>query len=223
MSDFDREAEREKLREQFAEDERKREATERMSELLLQGATMTNKHCDTCGDPIFRYDGQEFCPSCQGGQVAEQADQSADAGAAGQSDAAAAEQAAAAESQPVDQAAQSQSQSQSQSQPQSQSSTPAADQAGVAGESAPGQDGAGRPDERVAPVQRQSPSGSRAEDVRATSAPGDLDEAAGALNRTLTRLARQAEASDDLGRTREYLAAAEEAAEALAAVKRASR
>ncbi|MFC6975016.1 Sjogren's syndrome/scleroderma autoantigen 1 family protein [Halomicroarcula sp. GCM10025709] len=26
---------------------------------------MTNAHCSTCGDPVFRYDGQEFCPTCQ--------------------------------------------------------------------------------------------------------------------------------------------------------------
>lgn len=67
MSDFDREAEREQLREQFERDEAKREATERMSELLLKGATMTNRHCDTCGDPIFRHDGRAFCPTCHGG------------------------------------------------------------------------------------------------------------------------------------------------------------
>ncbi|RRJ32064.1 Sjogren's syndrome/scleroderma autoantigen 1 family protein [Halocatena pleomorpha] len=65
MSEFDEEAEREKLRKQFEEDKRKRESTERMSELLLQGATMTDTHCDSCGDPLFRYEGQEFCPTCQ--------------------------------------------------------------------------------------------------------------------------------------------------------------
>lgn len=65
MSEFDKEAEREKLRKQFEQDERKRESTQRMSELLLQGATMTDTHCDTCGDPLFRHEGQEFCPSCQ--------------------------------------------------------------------------------------------------------------------------------------------------------------
>ncbi|MDR5656113.1 Sjogren's syndrome/scleroderma autoantigen 1 family protein [Halodesulfurarchaeum sp. HSR-GB] len=62
---FDKEAERERLREKYEADQGDREATERMSELLLQGATMTNKHCDTCGSPIFRYQGQEFCPTCQ--------------------------------------------------------------------------------------------------------------------------------------------------------------
>lgn len=69
MSDFDKEAERRKLREKYEQDQQKRESTQRMSELLLQGATMTNRHCDNCGDPIFRYDGQEFCPSCQNAQV----------------------------------------------------------------------------------------------------------------------------------------------------------
>ncbi|NHN60677.1 MULTISPECIES: Sjogren's syndrome/scleroderma autoantigen 1 family protein [Halorussus] len=64
-SGFDKEAEREKLREKYEQDQKDRENTRRMSELLLQGATMTGKHCDRCGDPIFRYDGQEFCPTCQ--------------------------------------------------------------------------------------------------------------------------------------------------------------
>jgi len=65
MSDFDKEAERERLREKYEQDQKKREASERMSDLLLKGATMTNAHCNNCGDPIFRYDGDEFCPTCQ--------------------------------------------------------------------------------------------------------------------------------------------------------------
>jgi uncharacterized Zn finger protein (UPF0148 family) len=65
MSDFDKEAEREKLREKYGQQEENRKATEQMSELLLKGATMTNAHCTDCGDPVFRYDGQEFCPTCQ--------------------------------------------------------------------------------------------------------------------------------------------------------------
>ena len=63
--DFDREAERERLREKYERDKAKREATEQMSELLLQGATMTNRHCPECHSPVFRYDGREFCPTCQ--------------------------------------------------------------------------------------------------------------------------------------------------------------
>jgi uncharacterized Zn finger protein (UPF0148 family) len=64
--DFDKEAERERLREKYDSEADDREVTERMSQLLLQGATMTNQHCETCGSPIFRYQGQEFCPTCQG-------------------------------------------------------------------------------------------------------------------------------------------------------------
>ena len=55
--EFDKEAEREKLRRQLEREEEAREATEHMSDLLLKGATMTNKHCGECGDPIFRYQG----------------------------------------------------------------------------------------------------------------------------------------------------------------------
>ncbi|MWV41842.1 Sjogren's syndrome/scleroderma autoantigen 1 family protein [Natrialba sp. INN-245] len=66
MSDFDKEAEREKLREKYERDKKEREATQRMSDLLLKGATMTNSHCGTCGDPLFQQNGTTFCPSCHG-------------------------------------------------------------------------------------------------------------------------------------------------------------
>ncbi|SFS35585.1 Sjogren's syndrome/scleroderma autoantigen 1 family protein [Halostagnicola kamekurae] len=66
MSDFDKEAEREKLREKYEQDKREREATQRMSDLLLKGARMTNTHCNTCGDPLFQQNGTTFCPSCHG-------------------------------------------------------------------------------------------------------------------------------------------------------------
>ncbi|MFC6767638.1 Sjogren's syndrome/scleroderma autoantigen 1 family protein, partial [Natrinema soli] len=66
MSDFDKEAEREKLREKYERDKAEREATQRMSDLLLKGATMTNAHCGTCGDPLFQHEGTTFCPSCHG-------------------------------------------------------------------------------------------------------------------------------------------------------------
>ena len=65
VSDFDEEAERERLREKYEKDAERRAETQQMSELLLKGATMTNAHCETCGSPIFRYEGQEFCPTCQ--------------------------------------------------------------------------------------------------------------------------------------------------------------
>ena len=81
MSDFDKEAERQRLREKYEKDAERREETQRMSELLLQGATMTNKHCNQCGTPIFRYQGTEFCPNCQHAQ-ANAAAETADAAAA---------------------------------------------------------------------------------------------------------------------------------------------
>ncbi len=64
MSEFDKEEEREKLREQLAGEEERRQETQEMSELLLNGATMLNVHCDRCASPIFRHEGEEFCPSC---------------------------------------------------------------------------------------------------------------------------------------------------------------
>jgi len=65
-SGIDKEALREELREKYERDEREREATQRMSDLLLKGATMTNAHCGTCGDPLFQQQGTTFCPSCHG-------------------------------------------------------------------------------------------------------------------------------------------------------------
>lgn len=79
MSEFDKEAEREKLREKYADEQADREATEHMSELLLQGATMTNKHCNACGDPLFRQNGQEFCPTCGGAADEDVAERTAEA------------------------------------------------------------------------------------------------------------------------------------------------
>lgn len=64
MSEFDKEAEREKLRKQFEHEEERRQTTQEMSELLLKGATMLNIHCADCASPIFRHEGQEFCPTC---------------------------------------------------------------------------------------------------------------------------------------------------------------
>lgn len=77
--EFDKEAEREKLREKLEKDQEKRQETQRMSELLLQGATMTNEHCENCGDPLFRDGGERFCPTCGGadGTAQEQVQQQA--------------------------------------------------------------------------------------------------------------------------------------------------
>ncbi|MFB6205304.1 MAG: Sjogren's syndrome/scleroderma autoantigen 1 family protein [Haloglomus sp.] len=105
--DFDREAERRKLEEKYGDEQDDRERTQQLSELLLKGATMTDIHCPECGDPIFRHEGRQFCPSCQR-EVATDESQQATAGqaaaenpldeAAGAGDAAGADDSDAAES-----------------------------------------------------------------------------------------------------------------------------
>jgi len=214
MSDFDKEAEREKLRKKFADDEEKRADTQRMSELLLKGATMTNKHCDRCGDPLFRYNGQTFCSTCQ-----------AEAGAAAD-----AEAGAAAEGQPAADAGDAPQSTD----PQGGSPDP---QAGDATEPRVDRSAAARPEQ--SPESRAE----RTRNVRADrtgtgrtgrppavggepggsvggepAAAGSLSEARQSLRRTVTRFARAAEGTDDPRRARELLAAAREAAETLAAL-----
>ena len=183
MSGFDEEAERERLREKYERDQEKRASTQRMSELLLKGATMTNSHCDACGDPIFRHDGQEFCPTCQaaGGETGER---DADAGAETAASDAASE-GGDAETTPAD----------------------AADHPAHAGvvDEAPTITSDGRIRDR----------GSEP----TASADRSLDEARASLSRTLLRYARAAEETDDPRRATEYLSAAREAAETLAALE----
>jgi len=234
---FDKEAEREKLREKYGKDQQDRESTQRMSELLLQGATMTGKHCNDCGDPVFRYDGREFCPTCQhegrqaqtGGEGGAGTDAGTDRGDA------------------------------------DARSTEGAETAGRS-DDAGGGDGdeprveindvrvadrhADRSELRSPPSQRDQADGSRAADrgqsgrahahshdasdrsagesprdaASARSAsPGSIDDARASLVRTLNDLARRAEAADDVARTRDLLGASREAAEALAALDRTNR
>lgn len=213
MSEFDKEAERKKLREQFADDEDDRATTERMSELLLQGATMTNRHCDDCGDPVFRYDDQEFCPSCQHpvAQAGEATDQRADSHESGPTERAEPEPAPPEESRDgADDRPQP-----SVRRTDDGATSPTTDEA--PGGSRPAAAG-DEPGARSAQTPRGPGSGPAGGDDH----PG-LGPARAALERTVTRLAREAEQTDDPGRTRERLAAAREAAEALAALKRASR
>jgi uncharacterized Zn finger protein (UPF0148 family) len=229
MSDFDREAEREKLREKYERDEQKREHSERMSELLLKGATMTNVHCDDCGDPIFRYDGQEFCPTCQRevgtgappeaadapGQdpdipdesgsdpTVDAADRAPDAGSDVVADGVVADAGAEPASTP---------------EPSATAGDERPDPDGTA-EGAAG--GSGRADAgRDAAAGQSARSGSPAEQ-RPGSRPGDGDlaEARAALVRTLADAARRAEATTDPRTRRDPLAAAREAAEALSALR----
>lgn len=240
--EFDREAEREKLREKYEQDKERREATERMSDLLLKGATMTNRHCGTCGSPIFRHEGQAFCPTCQeavtesdqtGEQVQEQGQQA----------------------RPQDQRAQEQGRRDAGPQRVGSDTTTASDDerrgsAGMdemANRDTPTVDGDPDSDVRSAAASgpdrtRGASSSSGTPDASESAAhPGtgdmtpqdrpsagvvddaDLATVQASLTRTLAELARQAEVTDDPGRKRDYLVAAKEAAETLRAVRQARR
>jgi len=223
MSEFDKEAEREKLREKYERDKQNREATERMSDLLLKGATMTNSHCGTCGDPIFRHEGQQFCPTCQevvsesdGEQSQEQAPDVSDSGpetegmggaepdAATDADDAPASVGSDASAEPT---------SVSDSQPPVPSENELPDTARTHEETTV-------PDTTTPPATDVA----RQQQDRTGDADGEsLASARASLSRTVTRPAQQAEASDDLERARAYLAATEEAADALAAGKPADK
>lgn len=210
MSDFDEEAERERLREQFEKDRKKREATEQMSELLLQGATMTDSHCETCGDPIFRYDGQEFCPTCQ--QAANE-DADGETAAADETPAAEAPSAAPAESSANESA---ESSGQAVESPGTEPTEPT-DQA----ERTEPSGRAERPSTGAQREQRVDVPGVEPGQQQPTTADaGDLHDARNSLVATLSSFARQAEATDDPRRARDALEAAREAAEALAALDR---
>jgi len=251
--DFDKEAEREKLRKQFERDEKRREATRKMSDLLLKGATMTNKHCNECGSPIFRYEGQEFCPNCQTaiagegetegkakaerkgdaggrgkGETEDQTPGAADAnGVAPETEGTAPEESVAGgetEPEPVPESDPDQPSQLDQSprtdQPTGSEPTPDPARAGgadlghptVRPEESPAQRGVDRRGE--SPTEAETPT-----DASPTDA-GDLREAHAALRQTLTRFATRAAETDDPRQAREYLIAAREAAEALAALRR---
>jgi len=205
--DASREAERERLREKYEKERAEREVTQQMSELLLRGATMTNKHCETCSNPIFRYEGEEFCPVCSGQVEDPQGDATgggADADATGadaagtttvQGDADAAEEAA--------------------------DDSPQSPDAGTASAVATAAGAGGRDRTETPPTPGTADAGGASGGT--ADAPADLTEARDSLVRTLTDCARQAEAAGDVRRRRDLLAAAREAAEALAALDRASR
>ena len=219
MSDFDKEAEREKLRKKYADDEDKRANTKRMSELLLKGATMTNQHCDTCGDPLFSHNGQTFCPTCQAG-----AQQAADDGTAQQP-------AADDDTQPT---AAGDAQSTAQQSPTSQPSAQQPPTEQSTSQSSTPQQSTPQP----SPTDRhpESPvTNGRATDASpaATDAPtsqgstvdngaapaADLTTARQSLVGTVTRFSQRAAKADDPRRAKELLAAAREAAETLHALE----
>jgi uncharacterized Zn finger protein (UPF0148 family) len=298
-SEFDKEAEREKLREKYGDEDEDRENTRRMSELLLQGATMTGKHCDNCSDPIFRHDGQEFCPSCQyeaqakaQGQNTGGNDQSRDTGTATQSEVAANQSPGATQTPNADQSPEVVQSPDADQSPEATQSPETDDEprveindVRVADQHAdqsnlrrpPSQAnserrqtddsdhqirGPAKSDSERGPDARERTAHDRAQahdhtqaqnrtqardrvrahdhqhsnqhaanqhaadqhaaDQHATDA-GDLGIAREALVRKLTDLARRAETTDDVTRSRELLSATREAAEALAALDRANR
>ncbi|MCG1004497.1 MULTISPECIES: Sjogren's syndrome/scleroderma autoantigen 1 family protein [Halobacterium] len=203
---FDEEAVREELREKYDDDDRGE--TERMSELLLQGATMTNKHCDRCGNPIFRYEGQSFCPNCQqSGGEQQAASQPADTRAQAEAQPAEGQQSAdrqSADGQPADQ--QSAGRQPSRSVERQQSAQPTREQP-------PAQPAT--PEQSPADSQ-QPPAGTE------PASPTQSGEGADALDASIAALARRAAGADDPRRAREFLEAAREGAEALDALRRNS-
>jgi uncharacterized Zn finger protein (UPF0148 family) len=221
MSDFDKEAEREKLRKQFEEDKKKRESTERMSELLLQGATMTNRHCDTCGDPIFRYEGQKFCPTCQ----VEIADEETAQTTAEQQQQRQQQQTQPSQSSPdANAASTTESETTSieidaeDSEANTQNATGAEPESG---DTSPSPPSSRSPESEPKPESRPEPEPKSPVRSQSTQSPStDLAEARQSLSRTVTRFAKQAEAADDLAYARTLLAATEDAADALEAVER---
>jgi|AntRauMinimDraft_4_1070384.scaffolds.fasta_scaffold00082_10 UPF0148 protein len=220
---FDEEAVREELREKYEDEREDREATARMSELLLQGATMTNDHCDRCGSPLFRQDGQTFCPNCQHAAQQAQAEQAQQ----GQ--------------QPQNQGQQvqeQQSQAQGGQDPQTRPGTAEAPSEETMTDGQQRPPAAGRTAGRRTPPSQQDAEGTQpqqrdrdiaTETPRSAPSTRDLPEhaptatasgpAADALESTIAALARRAASADDPRTAREYLEAAREAAEALAALQ----
>ena len=220
MSDFDKEAERERLREKYEAEREDREATQHMSELLLKGATMTNSHCGNCGDPIFRYDGQEFCPTCsnQPGAVASEdaSTQSGDAQpqetASGQTDDVPTQEASTAQDGTTTptRAAGSSGQARPGTRPpeSNDGSTPDAT-ASAGGATDAGGATPGATDENV-----QAPNATDG-NVQAPSA----TDAVANVEATVERFAAAAANTDDPERAREYLAAVRDATDTLRALR----
>jgi uncharacterized Zn finger protein (UPF0148 family) len=229
MSDFDKEAERERLREKYESEAEDRAETQRMSQLLLRGATMTNKHCDRCGSPVFRYDDQEFCPNCQDeaaeGAAEAAVDDGPDAAAAAveESEQATTGASPGAEADAVDgaddeatTAADAATATDTTPDATTDVGQQSAESQPTGGETTAGQAGRGRtggPDRTAGAITERTATD------RAPPA-GDLGEARASLVRTLTAMAERAEAAEDPRRARELLGAAREAAEAIAALDR---
>jgi uncharacterized Zn finger protein (UPF0148 family) len=206
--DFDKEAERQRLREKYEADKEDREATERMSELLLQGATMTNRHCDTCGSPIFRYQGQAFCPNCQMGE------------SAGETAAETAEGAPQAATERDEQAGQQPGQ---QPAPRQRPQQPATQQNRQPATQQNRQPATQQDQQPTQPSQPQQGAASGRTAEGASVPPVDaesLEEIRASLTQTLARFARRAAQTEDPHRAREHLDTAKRAAETLRELQR---
>jgi uncharacterized Zn finger protein (UPF0148 family) len=227
MSDFDKEAEREKLRKKYEQEQQEREATEKMSELLLQGATMTNAHCSECGDPIFRYEGQEFCATCERAISREDETDEDD-----ETDGDDAEEQVAPDdgehievTSPDDTRVQFGAGDADEPEDAEHEETTATSAAQTPERTQPPQQlsssGHDQPAQQPSQTtQSQRPNHSRQVPGIDPEAAGDVTAARESLVRTLTRFSKQAEATEDPQRARESLAAAREAAEALSALRR---
>ena len=222
MSDFDKEAEREKLRKKYADDEDKRANTKRMSELLLKGATMTNQHCDSCGDPLFRHNGQTFCPTCQADsqQAAAQSDgtQQPITDQSGDTDTPRPADAESTPEQPADNTAQP-----NQSTPSQPTTNGQSTQADTQPTTNTPQSPATQPSQPTATQSSQStpkPSQPMPQPSSpATAGDSGLHDARQSLAATVTRFSQRAAETDDPRRAKELLSAAREAAETLRALE----
>ena len=217
---IDKEALREELREKYEQDERERESTQRMSDLLLKGATMTNAHCGVCGDPFFEQNGTTFCPSCHGGPEGVEASIE-EAGAAGNAQAApgtSTEADAPAEADATGEpATRATADVEIDTDARTRIDGVETDQFTV-DESTPSTETADRPARPTIESTQRSSASPATGSVPAAS--GDLAGGRDALVAALDRFAREAAETDDPRYARECLEAAREAAEALAALER---
>ena len=213
MSDFDAEAERKRLREKYEAEEESRKQTQQMSELLLKGATMTNRHCGECGSPIFQYEGQEFCPNCQRTAEAEAEEAAVEAGATEAGGAADAEADVTSVSEPA-------ADTRAGAEPETPQAgdVAASNGVGIAPADDAGESGRGRNTERE--VADESPVGGRPDPTPGPTADNSASEptrqaARESLLAALTRHARLAADTDEPRRATDHLTAAREAAAAL--------
>ena len=202
MSDFDKEAERERLREKYERDQAEREATQRMSDLLLKGARMTNTHCDTCGDPLFQQNGVTFCPNCHGGPEAVD----------GSAPQAGAEQTPDATAEPGETGGQAVDDDPASSDAESPVS---ADETQRVSQEATTESASREPRPTTDRARSTEPTRSRH-----PSGEADLEAGRKSLIEALERFASEAAATDDPRYARECLEAAREASEAIAALER---